>query len=106
MTGFTHFVCNDMEAAWIAQLCADGEREMAEWERQEDIDHEEHLARQAVLDGDAESWPSYADAPFEVVDPDIVVDADLAGLPVQGDDEYFDDELDVESVDEDAEEDA
>jgi hypothetical protein len=94
----TIFTCNDMEAAWIAQICADGEYEMAEWERQEDLDHEEQLARDAVEDDATDVWPWYADAPLEVEESEIIEDADLLGLPVGGRDEDFDDELTVEAL--------
>lgn len=93
------FVCNDMEQAWIAQVCADGEREMLEWDRGEDLDREEQLARESVDDGEVDAWPWYADAPCEVVDPEIVDDADLCGLAVEGLAEDFDDELTVEQFD-------
>lgn len=90
---FAIFVCNDMEEAWIASICAQGEREMAQWERDEDLDHEEQLAREAVADGDLTAWPAYADTPYEVEDPEVVDDADVLGLPVGEHDEHFDDEL-------------
>lgn len=90
----TIFTCNDMEAAWIAQICADGEREMAEWERQEDLDHEEQLAREAVAD-EIDTWPWYADTPNEIEDSEVIEDADLFGLPVDGGSEDFDDELSI-----------
>lgn len=97
---FTLFVCNDMEAAWIAQLCADGEREMAEWERLEDVEHEERLARETIEDDETDAWPAYADAPFELEEPEIIEDADLLGFAVEPRDVSFDDdELDIESLD-------
>lgn len=101
---FTIFVCNDMEEAWIAQICADGEREMAEWERQEDLDHEEQLARDAVDQDETDSWPAYADSPLDVEEPDVIDDADLLGFPVGGETEDFDDELTVEGFDAESEE--
>lgn len=97
---FQLFVCNDMEAAWIASLCAQGEREMAEWERQEDLDTEELLAREAVEDGETDSWPAYADAPLEVAESEVIDDADLLGLAVADRDEDHDDELSVETFEE------
>lgn len=66
-------------------------------ERQEDLDHEEQLARDAVED-ETDAWPWYADAPLEVEESEIVEDADLLGLPVDGRDEDFDDELTVEAL--------
>lgn len=73
---FTMFVCNDMEEAWIASICAQGEREMAEWERQEDIDREQELRTEFFedLEGgsiDPDDWPWYADAPYEVQLPEV-----------------------------------
>jgi hypothetical protein len=103
---FQVFSCNDMEAAWIAQVCSDGEREMAQWEIDEDRDHEERLAREAVEDGDFESWPWYARPPYEVVSPEVIEDAQLAGLPVDtADDEDDDlDEIPVDVAEDDYEE--
>lgn len=98
---FQIFTCNDMEAAWIASICAQQEREMAEWERDEDLDHEEQLAREAVDDGEVEAWPWYADAPLEVEEPEVIEDADLCGLPVAGEIDDFEDEWTVEALDDD-----
>lgn len=103
---FTIFTCNDMEEAWVAQLCADSDREQDEMERQEDLDNEELIAHDAVDQGEVESWPWYTDAPLEVEDPEVVEDADLLGFPAVDPDSEFDDELDVESMDADLEEDA
>ncbi len=90
----TVFVCHgDMEAAWIASVCAEGEREMQQWERDEDRDHEAALALECVLDGEIDAWPDYADSPIEVEDPEVIYDADVLGLPVEsadGDDLYDD----------------
>ncbi len=94
---FIMFICNDMESAWIAQLCADGEREMAAWERDEDRDHEEQLARDAVADDTVDAWPSYADSPVEVVESEVIEDANLFGMPIEDDMEDFDDEMTVEA---------
>jgi len=91
----TMFVCNDMEAAWVASICAQQEREMEQWERDEDRDHEEQLAHEAVLEDEIETWPWYADAPLHEERPEIIVDADLVGLPVATSDEYLDDEMPV-----------
>jgi len=67
----TFFCCNDMEEAWIAGICADQEREQAEWERQEDVDHEAELALECVEDDDIDSWPWYADSPHDIQEPQI-----------------------------------
>ena len=74
----TLFVCNDMEEAWIASICAQQEREMAQWEIDEDLDHEEQLAREAVEDDETESWPWYADVPLEVVEPEEIDGEELS----------------------------
>lgn len=100
---FTMFVCNDMEEAWIASLCAQGEREIARWERDEDRDHEEQLARDAVADGDLIAWPVYADDPYEIEEPEIIDDADLLGLPVGEHEDAFDDELSIVQLEFDSE---
>lgn len=102
---FTIFTCNDMEEAWIAQLCIDSDYERDEMERQEDLDNEELLAHVAVDRDEVELWPWYADAPLEVEDPEVIEDADLFGFLAAETDSEFDDELDVESVDVDLEED-
>lgn len=100
----SYFSCGDrtisVEDMWLAQLTADSEQEHAAWERDEDLDHEEQLAREAVDCGEVESWPTYADAPCEVEEPEIVEDADLCGLSVAADaGQEYDDELSLESFD-------
>lgn len=99
----TVFVCNDMEEAWIASICAEGEREMAEWERGEDLDHEERLALEAVEDGEVDAWPWYSDAAIEVVEPEVIEDADLCGLAVGSESDDFEDEWTVEQLESDRE---
>lgn len=75
---------------------------MAEWERQEDLDHEERLAREAAEDDDVDTWPWYADAPIEVACPEVIEDAQLAGLPVDVADEDADlDEIPVDVAEDD-----
>lgn len=95
----TFFACNNIEESWIASICAQGEREMEQWERDEDRDHEEQLARDAVADDEIELWPWYADAPHDVEEPEIIADASLLGFPVDITDEQFDDETPVEYYD-------
>jgi hypothetical protein len=102
---FTYFACN-ITAGMHAMLAADTDRAWREYERQEDIDTEEQLAREAVLDDATEWWPAYADAPLEIAEPEVIEDADLFGFAVAGpndDADNYDDELAVESLDDDME---
>jgi hypothetical protein len=80
---FTLFVCqaSDMEQAWIESLCAQGDREQEEYERQEDLDREEELALEHAYDDEPSDWPWYADAPIEVEHGEVIEDADLLGWP-------------------------
>jgi hypothetical protein len=80
---FTMFVCRgDFEQQWIESLCAEGDRQQAELECQEDLDREEALALEHAYADDPDDWPWYADAPIEIVEPEVVDDADLLGWPV------------------------
>lgn len=92
----TLFLCNP-EAALHAQLAADHDHAWLEYQQSEDINHEKQLAHEAVEDDEIDSWPWYADAPIEIVDPEIIEDAELAGLPVSAAGE--EDELDEIPVD-------
>lgn len=79
----TLFVCRgDLEQAWIESLCAQGEREQAEHERQEDLDREEELALEHAYDEEPGEWPWYADAATDVEEGEVIEDADLLGWPV------------------------
>lgn len=79
----TLFCCHgDFELAWIASLCAQGDREQDEMERQEDLDREEELALEHAYDEEPGEWAWYADAPTDVEPGEVIEDADLLGLPV------------------------
>jgi hypothetical protein len=73
----TAFWCNDMEEAWIASICAEQEREQRAMERDEDLDAEAKLGREAILaaeeDGcDPDDYlPDYAPRPYEVCYPEV-----------------------------------
>jgi hypothetical protein len=80
----TFFSCSgDFELAWIASLCAQGDREQEEMERQEDLDREEELALEHAYDEEPGEWAWYADAPTDVEPGEVIEDADLLGLPVE-----------------------
>lgn len=81
---FTYFACN-ITAGMHAQLAADTDRAWLEYERQQDLEHEEQLARDAVEDDETDQWPWYADSPIEIVESEIVEDAGMAGLAVSED---------------------
>lgn len=94
----TIFVCNgNFEDQWIASLCADGDRQQAEYERQEDLDREGELAIEHAYADEPDEWPWYADAPHEMEACDIVEDADLLGWQVaERDEEDIDDEIAID----------
>ena len=95
----TYFCCNDMEAAWIAGICAQQEREQEEWERQEDLDHEEQLSRECIEDDAIHEWPHYADAPCEIEEPEIFEDAILYDSHLSDENtEHYDDELPTDKI--------
>lgn len=81
-----------LEEMWFAQLNDQGEREQEEWEREEDRDQEELLAREFVEDmedGLDPELPFYADLPYEVEEPEIIEHAELGdqyGLGLHCDD--------------------
>lgn len=71
----TLWICNP-EAALHAQLTADTDRAWREYERDEDLAHEETLAREQADEYGDESdgcpWPDYAEAPCEIAEPEII----------------------------------
>ena len=65
------FCPRDLEERWFVHLAAEYELEHAQWEIEQDIDHEQSLALQHVYGELDEPWPWYADEPCVVVKPQV-----------------------------------
>lgn len=70
--GVTWFACQGAsEEAWLAYLMEQGEREDAERELEEDLEHEHALALEWLEDPDQNEWPWYAKRCYTVQKPQV-----------------------------------